>query len=121
MARVLSMLVFMLSCAAVASAQSLKGSAAAAEAAAAAPAVVEAVKLVDAKAVAVEATELGELPKQHPPTSNQAVVAFALIFLVPILGIAVMMKGKDKGWEGAFGTICCLILFFWIYSAVAAL
>ena len=27
--------------------------------------------------------------------------------------LEVMKKGKDNGWEGAFGFICCLITLVW--------
>eukprot|EP00931_Biecheleriopsis_adriatica_P113533 TRINITY_DN885_c0_g1_i2.p1 TRINITY_DN885_c0_g1~~TRINITY_DN885_c0_g1_i2.p1 ORF type:complete len:124 (+),score=45.84 TRINITY_DN885_c0_g1_i2:81-452(+) len=102
-------------------AQSLKGSAALAEVKTASGIAeakeVKAEIIQDAKASELEA----ELPEQHPPTTKQAIVAFCLVFLVPALGIFCMMKGKDAGWEGAFGVICCLIFLTWVYTAIAAL
>ena len=61
-----------------------------------------------------------KLPKKHPPTTQQALVAMALIFIIPAVGVVVMKKGKDSGWEGAFGLICGLITCVWIYTAVLA-
>ena len=61
-----------------------------------------------------------DLPKRHPPTTTQAFEAIALIFLIPGLGLVLMKKSKDAGWEGAFGMICGLITCLWIYTAVLA-
>ena len=61
-----------------------------------------------------------DLPKRHPPTTTQAFEAIALIFLIPGLGLILMKKSKDAGWEGAFGMICGLITCLWIYTAVLA-
>ncbi|CAE7669934.1 axeA1 [Symbiodinium sp. CCMP2456] len=59
--------------------------------------------------------------KLHPPTTPQALAAFVLVFLIPGIGLIVMKKGKDNGWEGAFGFICCIITLVWVYTAVLAL
>mmetsp|Transcript_24068 Transcript_24068/g.45426 ORF Transcript_24068/g.45426 Transcript_24068/m.45426 type:complete len:117 (+) Transcript_24068:68-418(+) len=56
----------------------------------------------------------------HPPTTKQAIVAFGLIFVLPIIALIIMKSGKENGWEGAFGTICCLITCLWVYTAVNA-
>mmetsp|Transcript_34339 Transcript_34339/g.42296 ORF Transcript_34339/g.42296 Transcript_34339/m.42296 type:complete len:125 (+) Transcript_34339:71-445(+) len=61
-----------------------------------------------------------DLPKKHPPTTNQALVSMLLIFIIPAAGLFIMYKGKNAGWEGAFGLICCLITCVWIYTAVLA-
>eukprot|EP00931_Biecheleriopsis_adriatica_P113534 TRINITY_DN885_c0_g1_i3.p1 TRINITY_DN885_c0_g1~~TRINITY_DN885_c0_g1_i3.p1 ORF type:complete len:124 (+),score=36.06 TRINITY_DN885_c0_g1_i3:85-456(+) len=122
MARTSMLVLFVLGCGALfGDAQSLKGSAAVAEVEAASG-IAEA-KEVKAEVIqGTQASELeAELPKQHPPTTNQALMAFCLVFLIPALGIFCMMKGKDAGWEGAFGVICCLIFLTWVYTAVVAL
>eukprot|EP00931_Biecheleriopsis_adriatica_P083627 TRINITY_DN5726_c0_g1_i1.p3 TRINITY_DN5726_c0_g1~~TRINITY_DN5726_c0_g1_i1.p3 ORF type:complete len:121 (-),score=38.65 TRINITY_DN5726_c0_g1_i1:83-445(-) len=120
MARIIALVALFLSSIVLADAQALKGTAAAA--ASQAEAEVETPKGAEAVTVAdVSATELTELPKQHPPTTSQAIEAFALIILIPAIGIFCMMKGKDAGWEGAFGVICCLIFLVWVYTAVEAL
>mmetsp|Transcript_131081 Transcript_131081/g.310905 ORF Transcript_131081/g.310905 Transcript_131081/m.310905 type:complete len:118 (-) Transcript_131081:201-554(-) len=59
--------------------------------------------------------------KLHPPTTPQALAAFVLVFVIPGVGLVVMKKGKDNGWEGAFGFICCIITLVWVYTAVIAL
>ncbi|CAL1172209.1 unnamed protein product [Cladocopium goreaui] len=63
---------------------------------------------------------LDDLPKKHPPTTNQALVSMVLIFVIPAIGLVIMYKGKEAGWTGAFGLICCLITCVWIYTAVLA-
>eukprot|EP00440_Ansanella_granifera_P039298 gb/GFBE01042634.1/.p1 GENE.gb/GFBE01042634.1/~~gb/GFBE01042634.1/.p1 ORF type:complete len:126 (+),score=35.24 gb/GFBE01042634.1/:1-378(+) len=125
MSRVLSLIALVLGCIALASSQSLKGSVAVADAKVTELAdVTEAVKTeskVASVVAAEEAATLDELPPRHAPTTHQAIVAFVLIFLIPVLGIWFMMKGKDMGWEGAFGLICGLITLTWVYTAVNAL
>ena len=32
--------------------------------------------------------------------------------------LEVMKKGKDNGWEGAFGFICCLITLVWARAPI---
>ncbi|OLP86322.1 Acetylxylan esterase [Symbiodinium microadriaticum] len=54
--------------------------------------------------------------KLHPPTTPQALAAFVLVFVIPGVGLLVMKKGKDNGWEGAFGFICCIITLVWARS-----
>ncbi|CAJ1356925.1 unnamed protein product [Effrenium voratum] len=73
-----------------------------------------------AKTDAAEQISLSEHSKLHPPTSGQAIVAFGLILLIPAAGLVIMKRGKDGGWEGAFGMICCLITGLWVYTAVLA-
>lgn len=90
----------------VACAQNLKGS--------------EVAKTDAATETVPEQISLSEHSKLHPPTSGQAIVAFGLILLIPVAGLVIMKRGKDGGWEGAFGMICCLITGLWVYTAVLA-
>mmetsp|Transcript_55656 Transcript_55656/g.124197 ORF Transcript_55656/g.124197 Transcript_55656/m.124197 type:complete len:109 (+) Transcript_55656:84-410(+) len=96
-----------LACLAVVASQNLKGS----------------MEVVQDDAAPIQAgaaaTHLDET-KLHPPTTKQAMVAMVLVFAIPIVALVIMKKGKDNGWEGAFGTICCLITVLWVYTAVVA-
>eukprot|EP00441_Pelagodinium_beii_P038286 CAMPEP_0197646808 /NCGR_PEP_ID=MMETSP1338-20131121/23862_1 /TAXON_ID=43686 ORGANISM="Pelagodinium beii, Strain RCC1491" /NCGR_SAMPLE_ID=MMETSP1338 /ASSEMBLY_ACC=CAM_ASM_000754 /LENGTH=113 /DNA_ID=CAMNT_0043220473 /DNA_START=63 /DNA_END=401 /DNA_ORIENTATION=+ len=102
---------FFLGCFSFASAQSLKGSATpvteVSEVSAA-----ELTKVTDATPIASEdAVQLESKPSSDAPTTMEGVVSFALIFLIPVVGIYAMLYLKEKGWEGAFTMICALILF----------
>ncbi|CAK9063542.1 Acetylxylan esterase [Durusdinium trenchii] len=114
----MSALLRVLSCIVMAAlAQNLKGSVELADAAAAVPET----PTKDVIPAAQPEVSLDEdLPKRHPPTTNQAFVAIGLTFIIPALGLFVMKKSKDAGWEGAFSLICGLITLLWIYTAVLA-
>mmetsp|Transcript_50401 Transcript_50401/g.80556 ORF Transcript_50401/g.80556 Transcript_50401/m.80556 type:complete len:122 (+) Transcript_50401:65-430(+) len=76
---------------------------------------VQNLEVTDARDISLE-----DLPKKHPPTTNQALVSMVLIFVIPLIGLVIMYKGKEAGWTGAFGLICGLITCVWIYTAVLA-
>eukprot|EP00438_Fugacium_kawagutii_P019431 Skav224443 [mRNA] locus=scaffold3543:36445:36786:- [translate_table: standard] len=76
---------------------------------------VQSLEATDAASISID-----DLPPKHPPTTNQAILWFVLIFAIPAVGLFIMKKGKDSGWEGAFGVICGLITLLWIYTAVLA-